>query len=158
MRHVVTQAQGFELEASGGRPEADPGRPWGPWMVFGCGGLTPPWTLRGPVRRPVMGGKPPAWAETDRWRVPHLGCRKVAKSLPTWTLADSGGTFILPLNHISAFSKRTHMMAPVESVKHRFSTEIRGFGSRGPRNLRGVFTKRTHMIRAVRIAKGHGLT
>ena len=50
------------------------------------------------------------------------------------------------------FSKRTQMMAPVKTEKHRFSVENVCFDVRGRANQEGVFTKRTQMIQPRQMA------
>jgi len=77
---------------------------------------------------------------------PHPGRRKWQNCPPYGRqLPLAGRAFSLSILWIH-FSKRTHMMAPVETEKHRFPVENVCFDVQRWGNRRGFFTKRTQMI------------
>ena len=77
---------------------------------------------------------------------PHPGRRK-------WQNRPHYGRRLPPAGRVFSpsilwihFSKRTHMMAPVKTEKHRFPVETVCFDVQGWGNRRGFFTKRSQMI------------
>ncbi len=146
MTLVVTRARELPPEVFHGGPEAGPGHPCGPWMVSGCSGLTPPWTPHGSTRRPVMGRKPPAWAEAHRWRVLHFDHRKRRNRPPAWMAGGGGGPTILLSDPMESFFKTNPYDGPDRILKTSFSSGNSRFRRAGTPESKMFFTKRTQMI------------
>ncbi len=142
MNWTGTRAQTLRPGAGGGNPEAGPSHPR---MVAGTGLVPPSKTRPGPTSRMVTGQTPPAWTTDDLAATPPLDGPKRQNRPQRGRLRLVAGRSSSPSIIWVNFSKRTHMMAPVQPGKHRFPEENRGFDARGPGNSKGVFTKRSQM-------------